>query len=165
MIPRATYRVQLSKQFGFHEVASIAPYLASLGISHVYASPYLRARPGSQHGYDVTDYCQFNPELGDQRSFVGMTHAFRRSGLEHIVDFVPNHMGVGGADNPFWLDVLEWGPESRYGDWFDIDWQSPLDQLHGKVLVPFLADQYGIELAGGKLRLTFDAEKGDFAVW
>jgi len=165
MIPRATYRVQLSKQFGFHEVASIAPYLASLGISHVYASPYLRARPGSQHGYDVTDYCQFNPELGDQRSFVGMTHAFRRSGLEHIVDFVPNHMGVGGADNPFWLDVLEWGPESRYGDWFDIDWQSPLDQLQGKVLVPFLADQYGIELAGGKLRLTFDAEKGDFAVW
>jgi (1->4)-alpha-D-glucan 1-alpha-D-glucosylmutase len=113
-IPRATYRLQFSKEFGFADAAMIAPYLARLGVSHVYCSPYLRARPGSSHGYDIIDHNALNPELGCQASFDEMILAFKTHGLGQILDFVLNHMGVGGADNPFWLDVLEWGLDSDY---------------------------------------------------
>jgi len=164
-IPRATYRLQFSREFGFAEAAGLSPYLARLGISHVYASPYLMARPGSKHGYDIVAHDRLNPELGDLQSFKEMCAAFKRNGLKQILDFVPNHMGVGGADNPLWLDVLEWGIESRYARWFDIDWEPEHQYLRGKVLVPFLGDQYGIELENGKLILKFDAQAGEFAVW
>jgi (1->4)-alpha-D-glucan 1-alpha-D-glucosylmutase len=163
--PRATYRLQFSAQFGFRAAAAIAPYLGRLGISHVYASPYLKARPGSAHGYDIVDHNALNPELGSEEDHAAMIDAFRREGLGLILDFVPNHMGVGGADNPFWLDVLEWGPDSAYSGWFDIDWTSDDPDLHNKLLVPFLGDQYGVELMGRKLALEFDAEQGAFAVW
>src|SRR5271165_3108472 len=121
-IPRATYRLQFHKGFGFADAAALAPYLAKLGISHVYASPWLKARPGSTHGYDIVDHRQLNPELGDERAFRAMVAAFRTHGLGQILDFVPNHMGVGGAGNLWWQDVLEWGPDSEYAGWFDIDW-------------------------------------------
>src|SRR5262249_54387153 len=114
MIPRATYRLQFHAGFGFDAAAEIAPYLARLGVSHVYASPYMKARPGSTHGYDVVDHNALNPELGDVKAFGRMVAAFERAGLGQILDFVPNHMGVGGANNPLWLDVLEWGPDSAY---------------------------------------------------
>src|SRR5271166_4142640 len=153
MIPRATYRVQFGKDFGFEHATALAPYLEELGISHVYASPYLRARPNSTHGYDITDHNSLNPDLGDEAAYFRMIEAFKACGLKHILDYVPNHMGVGGADNPFWLDVLEWGEESVYASWFDIDWESHSEYLQGKLLAPFLAAQYGEELAGGKLRL------------
>jgi (1->4)-alpha-D-glucan 1-alpha-D-glucosylmutase len=165
MVPRATYRVQFNKQFRFEDAANLAPYLSELGISHVYASPYLKARPNSTHGYDITDHNSLNPELGDEAAFFRMVGAFEAHGLKHILDYVPNHMGVGGSDNPLWLDVLEWGKDSIYGDWFDVDWESHAEYLSGKVLVPFLADQYGAELAAGKLRLKFDEAAGEFAVW
>ena len=106
-VPRATYRLQFRKEFGFDQAAALAPYLARLGVSHVYASPYLKARPGSTHGYDITDHTGLNPELGDEAAFARMVEAFRAAGLGQVLDFVPNHMGVGGADNPFWLDVLD----------------------------------------------------------
>jgi (1->4)-alpha-D-glucan 1-alpha-D-glucosylmutase len=165
MIPRATYRVQFSKGFGFDDAAKLAPYLSKLGISHVYASPYLKARPNSTHGYDITDHNALNPDLGDEAAFHRMVEAFEASGLKHILDLVPNHMGVGGADNPLWLDVLEWGQESAYAGWFDVDWNSHAEYLKGKLLVPFLADHYGTELAAGKLQLKFDETAGEFAVW
>ncbi len=165
MIPRATYRLQFNKDFGFDAAAQIAPYLARLGISHVYASPWLKARPGSSHGYDIVDHHALNPELGDEAAFARMLAAFQANGLRALLDFVPNHMGVGGADNPLWLDVLEWGPESKYAGWFDIDWRSDRRNLENKLLVPFLADQYGVELYGGKLTLKFDEREGSFAVW
>jgi (1->4)-alpha-D-glucan 1-alpha-D-glucosylmutase len=164
-IPRATYRLQFHKGFGFADAAALAPYLARLGISHVYASPYLKARPGSSHGYDIVDHRQLNPELGGEREFRAMTAAFRKCGLGQILDFVPNHMGVGGADNLWWQDVLEWGPESEYAGWFDIDWDPDPRFLRGKVLVPFLGDQYGAVLESGQLVLRFDQDHGDFAVW
>src|SRR5579885_3303614 len=123
MIPRATYRLQFTRDFGFDHAARLAPYLERLGISHLYASPYLKARPGSTHGYDIVDHHALNPELGGDEAFARMVAALRQSGLRQILDFVPNHMGVGGADNPLWLDVLEWGIESRYARWFDIDWE------------------------------------------
>jgi (1->4)-alpha-D-glucan 1-alpha-D-glucosylmutase len=164
-IPRATYRLQFHKGFGFRDAAALAPYLARLGVSHVYASPYLKARPGSAHGYDIVDHNQLNPELGDESAFRDMVSAFRDSGLGQVLDFVPNHMGVGGADNPWWLDVLEWGPESEYARWFDIDWDPDRRYLHDKLLVPLLGDQYGAVLESGQLMLRFDPEAGSFAVW
>jgi (1->4)-alpha-D-glucan 1-alpha-D-glucosylmutase len=164
-IPRATYRLQFHKGFGFSDAAALAPYLARLGISHVYASPYLKARPGSTHGYDIVDHGQLNPELGDAAAFDAMAAAFRANGLGQILDFVPNHMGVGGADNPWWLDVLEWGPASEYAGWFDIDWDPDRRYLHEKLLVPFLGDQYGAVLEAGQLVLRFDPQAGDFAIW
>src|SRR5438105_15382346 len=102
-VPRATYRLQFRKEFGFDDAAEIAPYLARLGVSHIYASPYLKARPGSTHGYDIVDHNALNPELGDAASFVRMNAALAAHGLKQILDFVPNHMGVGGSDNPLWL--------------------------------------------------------------
>jgi (1->4)-alpha-D-glucan 1-alpha-D-glucosylmutase len=164
-VPRATYRLQFRGEFGFDAAAALAPYLARLGISHVYASPYLKARPGSAHGYDIVDHDKLNPELGDGAAFERMVHAFRQHGIGQVLDFVPNHMGVGGADNPFWLNVLEWGPESVYAGWFDIDWDPDRRYLTNKLLVPFLGDQYGLELERGHLRLRFDPQEGSFAVW
>jgi (1->4)-alpha-D-glucan 1-alpha-D-glucosylmutase len=158
--PRATYRLQLHAGFGFSQAAAIAPYLAQLGVSHVYLSPIFKARPGSVHGYDVTDHNQLNPELGTENDFVSMIDAFRDHGLGRILDIVPNHVGVWGADNPLWLDVLEWGPYSQYAGWFDIDWPAQ----DGKLLAPVLGAQYGEELRSGKLKLHFE-EDGSFAVW
>jgi len=165
LIPRASYRLQFHKGFGFRDAAALAPYLAKIGISHVYASPYLKARPGSTHGYDIVDHARLNPELGDEIAFRDMVMAFRANGLAQIMDFVPNHMGVGGADNPWWLDVLEWGPDSDYAGWFEIDWDPDQHYLRGKLLVPFLGDQYGAVLESGQLELRFDPETGGLAVW
>ncbi len=165
MLPKATYRIQFGKNFGFEHAANIAPYLADLGISHVYASPYLNARSGSEHGYDIVDHNALNSDLGDAAAFQNMLVAFRDNDLEHILDYVPNHMGVGGADNPFWLDVLEWGQQSPYAEWFDIDWHSHSEFLNGKLLVPFLGEQYGSVLEAGMLTLKFDARHGEFSVW
>ncbi|MBE7209948.1 MAG: malto-oligosyltrehalose synthase [Gluconacetobacter diazotrophicus] len=164
-VPRATYRLQFHAGFTFRDAARIAPYLGRLGVSHVYASPYLKARPGSTHGYDITDHAALNPELGTEEEFAAMVAAFRQAGLGQVLDFVPNHMGVGGADNPLWLDVLEWGPESAHSGWFDIDWDPDRRYLENKVLVPFLGDQYGRELQSGNLELRYDAEQGTLAVW
>ncbi len=158
--PRATYRLQLHAGFGFRDAAAIAPYLARLGVSHVYLSPIFKARPGSVHGYDVTDHNQLNPELGTENDFTSMIDTFRDHGLGRILDIVPNHVGVWGADNPLWLNVLEWGPYSQYAGWFDIDWSAQ----DGKLLAPVLGAQYGEELRSGKLKLHFE-EDGSFAVW
>ena len=165
VVPRATYRLQLQRGFGFQDAARLAPYLQRLGISHAYLSPYFKARAGSTHGYDIFDHRQLNPELGDDAAFAHMCQQFRQHELGHIVDFVPNHMGVGGADNPLWLDVLEWGAEATHAGWFDIDWDPERRYLHNKILVPVLGDQYGIELERGALQLQFDAQEGSFAVW
>jgi (1->4)-alpha-D-glucan 1-alpha-D-glucosylmutase len=165
MTPRATYRLQFNKDFGFDDAARVAPYLAQLGVSHIYASPWLKPRAGSSHGYDIVDHRSLNYELGDEAAFNRMVEVLKKNGLRPILDMVPNHMGVGGADNPLWLDVLEWGSESAYAGWFDIDWQPDHSYLRGKLLVPFLGNQYGTELAAGKLSLKFDAEDGSFAIW
>ncbi len=150
-IPRATYRLQFNSDFGFVRAAEIAPYLAKLGVSHVYCSPYLRPRPASSHGYDIISHTELNPELGDANDFARMVAAFSAHGLRQILDFVPNHMGVGGADNAWWLNILEWGPHSQFADWFDIDWNPDQAYLRNKVLVPFLGEQYGAALKSGAL--------------
>ncbi|MDX7950697.1 malto-oligosyltrehalose synthase [Lichenihabitans sp. Uapishka_5] len=165
MTPRATYRFQFTPDFGFDDAAKLAPYLAKLGISHLYASPYLKARPGSTHGYDITDHNALNPELGGEAAFERMHEALKAAGLNQVLDFVPNHMGVGGADSPVWLDVLEWGPDAVHAGWFDIEWNPDRPDLKNSVLVPFLGQQYGAELEAGQLMLKYDADTGSFAVW
>ncbi|HUA53230.1 MAG TPA: malto-oligosyltrehalose synthase, partial [Candidatus Sulfotelmatobacter sp.] len=163
--PTATYRVQLNKHFTFHDAAALVPYLAELGVSHLYASPYLTARPGSLHGYDIVDHTALNPELGGAAGFQALTDALARHGMGHITDFVPNHMGVGAADNAWWLDVLEWGKSSRYADYFDIDWRPRFDAGRDRLLLPILGRHYGEALHAGELRLAFDPVQGSFSVW
>ncbi|TVR98628.1 MAG: malto-oligosyltrehalose synthase [Rhodospirillales bacterium] len=164
-VPRATYRLQLSGSFGFADAGAIVPYLDRLGISHVYCSPYLKARPGSGHGYDIIDHNALNPEIGDTAAFDAFCDALAAADMSHILDFVPNHMGIGHSDNAWWLDVLEWGRESPYAEYFDIDWEPAKVELRGKVLVPSLGDHYGRVLENGELALRFDAEDGKFSVW
>lgn len=163
-IPAATYRLQFNRQFTFRHATAIVPYLAALGISHVYASPYLRARPGSMHGYDIIDHTQLNPEIGTPEEFEEFVDELHRHNMGQILDIVPNHMGVMGSDNAWWLDVLENGESSDYAQWFDIDWQPLKDELQGKVLVPVLDDQYGIVLDKGGLKLVFGQAKGEFSI-
>ena len=120
-IPLATYRLQFTPQFGFDQAAALVSYLKTLGISHLYASPFLKARSGSSHGYDVVDHNSFNPELGGADAFRRLCAALQRADIGLILDFVSNHMGVHYADNPWWLDVLEWGPKSPWAASFNID--------------------------------------------
>jgi (1->4)-alpha-D-glucan 1-alpha-D-glucosylmutase len=165
VIPRATYRVQLSKAFTFKDLAAIVPYLATLGISHVYCSPYFKARSGSMHGYDVVDHNQLNPEIGSREDFESFVATLRAHDMGHILDIVPNHVGIMGSDNAWWMDVLENGPASKYADHFDIEWHPANPALRGKVLVPVLGDAYGAVLESGELQLRYEAESGSFAVF
>ena len=163
--PRSTYRLQFHKDFNFRHAREIVDYLADLGISHLYASPILTARPGSTHGYDIVNHNQLNPELGAKEDFDALVAALHAKGMGMILDIVPNHMGVGGKDNAWWLDVLEWGEDSPYAPFFDIDWKTSRRGLKGKVLLPVLGDQYGKVLAAGEIKLAFDPEQGTFSAW
>ncbi len=163
-IPRATYRLQLHSDFTFADATALVPYLAELGVSHVYCSPYLRARPGSRHGYDIIDHGALNPEIGNRNDFDAFVAALRAHGMGQILDMVPNHMGVMGADNAWWMDVLENGQASVYAEWFDIDWRAIDPAFAGKVLLPVLGEHYGHVLERGELALTYEPHAGAFAV-
>ena len=164
-IPDATYRLQFNRAFTFLQAAELVPYLAELGVSHCYASPYFSARPGSLHGYDIVDHNAFNPEIGSASDFERFSDTLRAHGLGQILDMVPNHMGVMGADNAWWLDVLENGPASECAAYFDIDWESPQSALRRKVLVPVLGDPYGAALERGEVQLRFDCTQGSFSAY
>jgi (1->4)-alpha-D-glucan 1-alpha-D-glucosylmutase len=163
-IPRATYRLQLNRDFTFRDAAAIVPYLARLGVSHVYCSPYLKARSGSTHGYDITDHNALNPEIGSEEEFTRFVDTLHEHGMGQILDVVPNHMGVLGADNQWWLDVLENGPASVFASYFDIDWLPVKPELRGKILLAILSGHYGEVLERGELQLRFDAQAGTFSV-
>ena len=156
----ATARLQFHKDFTIDAAVVLVPYLSRLGISHLYASPLLRARPGSTHGYDIVDHNVINPELGGEPALRRLASTLRSHGMGLILDIVPNHMGVGGADNAWWLDVLEWGRESPYAGFFDVDWDPPDASLRGRMLAPFLGSPYGECLDGGELTLRFDPDDG-----
>lgn len=163
-IPSATYRLQFHRDFTFNHATAIVPYLHRLGISHCYASPYLKARAGSHHGYDIVDHNSLNPEVGSPEDYDRFVRTLHEHSMGQILDIVPNHMGVGGDDNHWWMDVLENGESSAYADYFDIDWRPPKEDLRGKVLCPVLGDHYGALLDNGELKLVFEAEAGMFAV-
>ncbi|HXU58640.1 MAG TPA: malto-oligosyltrehalose synthase, partial [Verrucomicrobiae bacterium] len=163
--PRATYRLQLNAAFGFEAAEALLPYLSDLGISHVYLSPILDAQPGSAHGYDGTSYERLNSDLGGAEGFARFSDKLRHLGLKLIVDFVPNHMGIGQSRNRWWLELLEGGERSSAAALFDVDWAPPWPELRGKILVPFLADVL-TEVAGrGELPVRFDREQGRFDIW
>ena len=152
-VPSSTYRLQVHTGFTLQAAASIVPYLQRLGVGAVYTSPYFAAEPGSTHGYDVTNHNVINPEVGGPDAHRVFTDAVRNAGLQHIVDFVPNHMGISTATNPWWRDVLANGPESPSARFFDIDWNPFKTELRRKLLLPILGDQYGQVLDRGELRL------------
>ncbi len=163
-VPLATYRVQFHKDNTFAAMTAAVPYLHALGISHLYSSPYLKAAPGSTHGYNVVDPTQLNPEIGDEASHAALCDALRAHGLGQLLDIVPNHMGVIDAPNPWWDDVMEHGRSAAHADFFDIEWEPATASLQGRVLLPMLGGQYGHVLEAGELRLDFDAETGRFLV-
>lgn len=162
--PQSTARLQFFAGFTMDDAIGIIPYLAALGISHLYASPILKARPGSTACYDIVDHSEINPELGGEPALRRMVAALRHHGMGLIIDIVPNHMGVGGADNAWWLDVLEWGRTSQYAEYFDIDWDPPDISLQGKVLAPFLGCAYGAALASGDLVLHCNRISGSMHI-
>ena len=161
----ATYRLQLEPNFGFAEVERIVPYLQQLGVSHLYLSPITEARQGSTHGYDVVDHNVIRKELGGEEAWESLLAAVRKAGLKIIIDFVPNHAGVG-PHNEAWQNVLAFGQHSEFANYFDIDWTPLEDSLQGKVLLPFLGKPYGECLDAGEIKLikygsTFRASYGE----
>src|SRR5882757_1099671 len=164
-IPIATYRLQLTKDFDFDKAAEVVPYLKALGITHLYASPFMKSRKGSTHGYDVVDHTRLNPELGGDAGFERLSDALKAHDLGLILDFVPNHVGVHYADNPWWLDVLEWGPASPHAVSFDIDWELLPYRRRGGVLLPILGSSYGEALERGDIELRYDSSEGSLSCW
>jgi (1->4)-alpha-D-glucan 1-alpha-D-glucosylmutase len=164
-IPVATYRLQFTPSFSFDDAAEIVPYLKALGITHLYASPFLKARSGSTHGYDIIDHNALNPEIGGEAGFLRLSEALIKAGMALILDFVPNHMGVHFADNAWWLDVLEWGPKSPHAASFDIEWDTLPERPRGGVLLPILGRSYGEALESGEIELRYDPGEGSFSAW
>src|ERR1700726_1014002 len=188
-IPIATYRLQLTADFDFDAAAAIVPYLKALGITHLYASPFMQARKGSTHGYDIVDHTRLNPELGGghglarlrpapkahhigpipelggEAGFERLSAALKAHDIGLILDFVPNHVGVHFADNPWWLDVLEWGPASPHAASFEIDWDILPYRARAGVLLPIIGSSYGQALEKGEIELRYDSDEGSFSAW
>ncbi len=160
-IPSSVYRIQLSEELPFDRAAAIVPYLHELGVCDLYTSPYLRAAPGSPHGYDVMAHDEISDELGGLPGLERMAVALHQREMGHLVDFVPNHMGIG-EENALWQDVLENGPSSIFASFFDIVWKPVKDELENRVLLPVLGDQYGAVLEAGDLSL--ELSQGTFRV-
>ncbi len=160
----ATLRLQFHSDFTLDHAVPLVPYFAQLGISHLYASPILKARAGSRHGYDVVDPTCVNPELGGEAALERLVAALRQHGMGLILDTVSNHMAVGGADNPWWQSLLAWGRRSPYAEFFDIQWHSSDPLLAGQLLLPFLGSDYGVALKKGEIPLEFDKQHGTLQI-
>jgi (1->4)-alpha-D-glucan 1-alpha-D-glucosylmutase len=159
-IPTCTYRLQFNRWFRFAQAGEIVAYLHALGVSDVYASPYFQASPDSLHGYDITDHNKLNPAIGSRADYAAWIAQLHAHDMGHVLDFVPNHVGIADSRNEWWMDVLENGPSSRYAPYFDIDWEPLISHLRDKVLLPILSDQYGCVLERGELQVRF--EEGTF---
>jgi (1->4)-alpha-D-glucan 1-alpha-D-glucosylmutase len=156
-IPSCTYRLQFNRKFTFVQAREIVPYLRKLGVSDAYASPYFQARPESLHGYDITDHNKLNAAIGSREEYDAWVAELHTHEMGQVLDFVPNHMGIGEPLNVWWQDVLENGPSSPYAPYFDIDWRPLKSDLHDKVLLPILGNQYGRVLERGEFKVRFDA--------
>jgi (1->4)-alpha-D-glucan 1-alpha-D-glucosylmutase len=159
-IPTCTYRLQFNRWFTFASAREIVAYLHELGVSDVYASPYFQASPDSLHGYDITDHNKLNPAIGSRADYDAWITQLHAHGMSHVLDFVPNHVGIADSRNEWWMDVLENGPSSRFAPYFDVDWEPLTFHLRDKVLLPILGDQYGRVLERGELQVRF--EEGTF---
>jgi (1->4)-alpha-D-glucan 1-alpha-D-glucosylmutase len=156
-IPIATYRIQFNSQFGFKDAQKIASYLSNLGISDLYASPIFKARAGSTHGYDVVDPNQFNPELGTAEMFEELVNELRSHNMGWVQDIVPNHMAYD-SQNQYLMNVMEYGPDSDYVDYFDICWNSPYANSQERLLAPLLGNFYGVCLVNGEIQLKYQQD-------
>jgi (1->4)-alpha-D-glucan 1-alpha-D-glucosylmutase len=156
-IPGCSYRLQLNKSFNFRDATALADYLEALGVSDIYASPFLTARRGSLHGYDVIDHARLNPDIGTESDLAALAAALGQRDMGLIMDVVPNHMCIASSDNHWWNDVLENGRSSPYAAFFDIDWHPPKTELHEKVLLPVLGEQYGRVLENQEISIAYDA--------
>ena len=137
LTPTSTYRLQITSQQDLFRAAELVPYLKRLGADWVYLSPILRATSGSDHGYDVTDPTEIDPERGGADGLAALSAAARDAGMGVVVDIVPNHQGVAvPQENPWWWSLLKDGKNSPHADSFDVDW----DAGHGKLLIPVLGD-------------------------
>src|SRR5882757_11489367 len=154
--PLSTYRLQFNAGFRFESARRLVGYLHALGISHIYSSPILKARPGSSHGYDITDHNQLNPEVGSYEELKELVQELKNYGMGQVLDIVPNHMGIGPGTNPWWWDVLANGRASEFAEFFDLDWDPVKPELRNKLLLPILGDQYGAELEAGRIKLVAD---------
>src|SRR5438046_8052810 len=134
-VPRATYRLQLNRGFTFAQATALVPYLAELGVSHVYLSPYFKASPGSLHGYDIVDHNALNPEIGSRAELDQLCAVLREHGMGQLLDIVPNHVAVLGADNPWWQDVLRKGREEGAARILHHVWIRLWDELYGRLVV------------------------------
>lgn len=157
--PISTYRLQLHAGFTLEDARKIVPYLDELGITDVYASPLLRARSGSTHGYDVVDHSRIDEAIGGEAALRALSQELRSRGMGLLVDVVPNHVGIG-KENARWMDVLENGVASIHAPFFDIDWEPLKPELAGKILLPILGDHYGYVLERGELVLHFELVTG-----
>jgi (1->4)-alpha-D-glucan 1-alpha-D-glucosylmutase len=156
-IPGCSYRLQLNKNFNFRDATALVDYLDALGVTDVYASPFLTARPGSTHGYDIIDHARLNPEIGTEGDLDALVAALKQRGMGLIMDVVPNHMAIASRDNHWWNDVLENGRSSPFAAFFDIDWHPPKTELHEKVLLPVLGEQYGRVLENQEISIAYEA--------
>jgi (1->4)-alpha-D-glucan 1-alpha-D-glucosylmutase len=160
-IPLATYRLQFNKNFTFNDAVRILDYLRELGITEIYASPILTSRRGSGHGYDVTNPNRLDPDLGTEKDFEVLVSELEKRGMGLLLDIVPNHMAAS-SENPWWMDVLENGPDSAFSSYFDIDWHPPSRNLDNKILLPILGRPFGEALDSGELKLNFHG--GQFSI-
>ncbi|HVE10737.1 MAG TPA: malto-oligosyltrehalose synthase, partial [Paraburkholderia sp.] len=163
-VPRSTLRLQFHRAFTFDDALAHLDYFAALGVSHLYASPVTTATPGSTHGYDTVDYSEVSAECGGEAGLKRLADKLHERGMGLIIDVVPNHMGIAGSRNGWWLDILEWGRHSAFARHFDVDWHSPDPALRGKVLLPCLGAPYGDELAAGRIQLRYAADSGRFQI-
>ncbi len=152
--------MQFNRRFTFAAAREIVAYLHALGVSDVYASPYFQASPESLHGYDIADHNKLNAAIGSRADYDAWVAVLQGHGMGQVLDFVPNHVGIGNSRNEWWMDVLENGPSSKYAPYFDIDWEPLKSDLRDKVLLPILGDQYGRVLERGELQVGF--EEGTF---
>jgi len=154
-IPQSTYRLQFHPHFTFEDAKGLIEYLAHLGVSDIYASPILKSRKNSTHGYDMVDPTQIDEQIGGKNGFDQLTAQARERGLGWVQDIVPNHMAFD-SENRLLMDILENGRRSRYYPFFDIQWDHPYEHLRGKLLAPFLGDLYGKCLDKNEIKLNFD---------
>ncbi len=152
--PLATYRLQFNRDFRLADAQSLVPYFSRLGITHAYASPILRARQASTHGYDVVDPRTINPNLGDKNDLFSLVTELKKLGLGLVLDVVPNHMAAS-IENPYWRDVLSYGPSSPFSGWFDIDWRMPDADMWGRVLGPVLGERRSRVLEQDQIRVVW----------
>ena len=154
--PVSTYRIQFHKDFNFTAFESIIPYLQSLGVKTIYASPIFESTPGSTHGYDALNSNSVNPEIGNEEKLRELSKKLKQHNIGWLQDIVPNHMAFD-TRNPWVMDLLEKGPQSIYAHFFDITWTSNLHQ--GRIMVPFLGSSLEEVIKKGELKLSYEAHK------